>query len=166
MVPKKIQRALEIIYSRLKNKKIKWVLAGSSSLALQGVKIRPKDIDIITDKRGALLMNKLLKEYKVKPVKFQRSEFFESYFGEFKIDGVKIEIMGNLKEKRGKKWISLLKRIKSPDFVKIGEIKLPVSPLIDQLRSYEKSGRKKDLIKAKKIREVFKMKPIDKILKN
>jgi hypothetical protein len=158
MVPKRIQKALEIIYSKLKDKKIKWVLAGSLSLALQGVKIRPKDIDIITDKKGALLMNKLLKEYEVKPVKFQRSEFFESYFGKFKIDEVKIEIMGNLKEKRGKRWVSFSKRLKSPDFVKIGEIKLPVSPLIDQLRSYEKSGRKKDLIKAKKIREVLKNK--------
>jgi hypothetical protein len=162
MIPKKIQRALEIIYSKLKDKKIKWVLAGSSSLALQGVKIRPKDIDILTDKRGALLMNKLLKEYEVKPVKFQRSEFFESYFGEFKIDGVKVEVMGNLKEKRGKKWISFSKRLKSPNFVKIGEIKLLVSPLIDQLRSYEKSGRKKDLIKAKKIREALKMKLLTK----
>jgi hypothetical protein len=158
MVPKRIQKALEIIYSKLKDKKIKWVLAGSLSLALQGVKIRPKDIDIITDKKGALLMNKLLKEYEVKPVKFQRSEFFESYFGKFKIDEVKIEIMGNLKEKRGKRWVSFSKRLKSPDFVKIGEIKLPVSPLIDQLRSYEKSGRKKDLIKAKKIREVLRNK--------
>jgi hypothetical protein len=107
-------------------------------------------------------MNKLLKEYEVKPVKFQRSEFFESYFGEFKIDGVKVEVMGNLKEKRGKKWISFSKRVKSPNFVKIGEIKLPVSPLIDQLRSYEKSVRKKDLNKAKKIRETLKMKLLTK----
>jgi hypothetical protein len=162
MVPKRIQKALEIIYSKLKDKKIKWILAGSLSLALQGVKIRPKDIDIITDKKGALLMNKLLKEYEVKPVKFQRSELFESYFGKFKIDEVKIEIMGNLKEKRGKRWVSFSKRLKSPDFVKIGEIKLPVSPLIDQLKSYEKSGRKKDLIKAKKIKEVLKMKLLTK----
>ena len=161
MVSKKIKKALEIIYSKLKNKNIKWVLAGSLSLALQGVKIRPKDIDILTDKKGALLINKILKEYEVRPVRFQRSEFFESYFGEFRINDVKVEVMGNLREKVGDKWVSLSKRLKTPNFVKVGKIQLPVSSLIDQLKSYERGSRKKDKIKAKKIREFF----IDKIVK-
>lgn len=99
MISKRFLEVIEIISKSLENEKIKWVLIGSSNLALQGVKINQKDIDILTDKKGAYQINKLLKNYKVKPVKFGRSEIFESYLGEFEIKNVKIEIMGDLKEK-------------------------------------------------------------------
>jgi len=157
MVPKKIKKTLEIIYSKLKDKNIKWVLVGSLSLALQGVKIRPKDIDILTDKKGAFEINKILKEYQKKAVKFKKSKFFKSYFGEFNIGGVKVEIMGNLREKVNNRWFSFSKRLISPKIVKFGNISVPVSSLKDQLKSYERGNRKKDLIYAKKIREALKI---------
>jgi predicted nucleotidyltransferase len=161
MTRQKIVAVLKIINRKLKNQKIKWVLVGSTSLALQGVKIKPKDIDILTDKEGAFRVNKLFKNYEVKPVEFGRlkiggKELFESYLGKFKIKGVKVEVMGNLKEKLGRKWIYLDKRLKSPKIVKIEGMKLPVSPLQEQLKSYEKLNRKKDLIRVKRIKKVLK----------
>lgn len=45
--------ALRVIYDRLKNKDIRWMITGSMSLALQGMPLKPKDIDIRTDEQGA-----------------------------------------------------------------------------------------------------------------
>lgn len=158
---KKIIEALKVIYRKLKDKKVKWVLVGSLSLALQGVDIEPKDIDILTDKEGAFKINKLFKECEVKPVKFGRfkiggRELFKSYLGEFKIKGVKVEVMGNLKEKWGREWKSLHKRLISPKIIEFEGMKLPVSSLEEQLKSYSRLGRKKDSIRVQKIKEALK----------
>jgi len=161
MLNLKIIKVLKIIKQKLKEKKIRWVLAGSVSLALQGVKIKPRDIDIISDKEGAFRFNELFKKYEVKPVKFGclkigGKELFESYLGKFKIKGVKVEVMGNLKEKLGRKWVYLHKRLKSPKIVEFQGMSLPVSPLKEQLKSYSNLKRKKDSIRVKKIKEVVK----------
>jgi len=73
---KKIIKVLKIILGKLKNKKIKWVVVGSTSLALQRVKISPKDIDILTDKEGAFKINEIFKNYQAKPVRFSQRKFF------------------------------------------------------------------------------------------
>ncbi|MDI6655315.1 MAG: DUF6036 family nucleotidyltransferase, partial [Candidatus Hydrothermarchaeota archaeon] len=99
MINQKIIKALKIINQKLKDQKIKWVLVGSASLALQRVKIKPKDIDILTNREGAYEINKLLKEYEIKPIKFGKSSVFQSYLGEFRVNNIKVEVMGNLKEK-------------------------------------------------------------------
>jgi len=85
MVNKKLIDALKQIARDLSTHKIKWVLVGSLSLALQGVRIDPKDIDILTDKEGALKLNKIWEKYKIKNVEFGETDRFRSYFGKFKI---------------------------------------------------------------------------------
>jgi predicted nucleotidyltransferase len=155
---KEIIKVLKIILRKLRNKKIKWVLVGSTSLALQGVKISPKDIDILTDKEGAFKMNEIFKNYQVKPVKFSQGKFFSSYFGRFKIEGVRVEIMGNLKARIGQKWVLLTKRLYSHTFVKLGKEKIPVPFLEDQLEVYKKVKRKKNIERVKKINEFLKKK--------
>jgi len=159
----KIIKVLKIIYRKLKNRKIKWVLVGSTSLALQGVKIRPKDIDILTDKEGAFKINESFKKYEFKPVEFGclkigGRELFKSYLGKFRIKGVKVEVMGNLKEKLGRKWIYLYKRLISPKIVEFGGMRLPVSSLKEQLKSYSRLRRKKDLVRVQKIKEALSIK--------
>jgi len=151
----KIVNVLKFISKKLKKRKIKWVLVGSASLALQGVKIKPKDIDILTDKEGAFKFNQIFKKFEIKPVQFGKTKVFQSFLGRFKIKGVKVEVMGDLKEKRGRKWVSLSNRLKNSSWIKIGEIKIPISQLKDELESYSKLKRKKDKIKIKKILEQF-----------
>jgi hypothetical protein len=142
MISNKLLIALKTIQKKIKNEKIKWALIGSTNLALQGIKIKPKDIDILTDKKGAFEINKLLKEYEVKPVRFSNSKLFgPQYFGEFKIRGIKVEVMGKLKKKK------LVTKI-----VKINGIGLPVVSLKEELKAYEVLKREKDFNKIKKIK--------------
>ena len=73
MVNKKTKDVLKKIVKRLKNKNISWVVAGGTNLALHGMKVKPKDIDLFTTKEGAfkiyenfwemyLVINKILRE--------------------------------------------------------------------------------------------------------
>ena len=148
MISKKLLIALKTIHEKLKDEKINWVLIGSTNLALQGIKIRPRDIDILTDKKGAFEINRLLKEYEFKPVKFSRFKLFgPQYFGEFKVGGIKVEVIGRLKKKK------LLTKI-----VEIDGMNLPVVSLEEEFKAYEALRRKKDFSKIKKIKNFLKRK--------
>ncbi|HDD63785.1 MAG TPA: hypothetical protein ENF53_01300 [Thermoprotei archaeon] len=77
---------------------IKWILVGSTASYLNGVDVRPKDIDILSDRDGAIALGRYLsaKYEVVKPMTYSTSEVYESYFGIYKIGAVKVEVMGNL----------------------------------------------------------------------
>jgi len=149
----KIIEALQAVVQKLKSTDIKWALAGSLSLALQGVKVDPGDIDILTDREGAYRIAGLLKKHEKQPVRLRSDKWSRSHFGEFEIKGVKIEVMGDLEEKTGDKWTSLSGRLVSPKSIKIDRMKVPVSSLEEQLKSYRLSGRRQDKIRLPKIQK-------------
>ena len=161
MIDFKIIKALKLIESKLRGSGVRWVLAGSLSLALQGVNVKPNDIDILTDEKGAFEINRILKDYEVKPVRFCRSKIFQSYLGEFEIEGVKVEVMGGLKEFVKGEWRSLSHRLSTPRIIEVEGIRLPVSQLEDQLRSYQVLGRRKDSSKVRKIEEALARRSLD-----
>jgi len=155
MIQQRIIEVLRVINQKLKDQKIKWVLVGSVSLALQKVEIKPKDIDILTNRIGISKINKLFRKYEVKPAKFKSSKFFESYIGEFRINGVKIEVMANLREKIGDRWISFSSRLTYSRIIETNGMKIPVSPLQEQLKSYEKKEEEKKIwLKFKKLKKL------------
>jgi len=152
MKKQKIIAVLRVLNKKFKDKPIKWMLAGTTGLALQGVEISPNDIDILTDKEGAFQINELLKEYEVKPIKFRRSKIFESYFGKFKINGVEIDVMGNLRVKLDNGWV--LVKLDS-NVVEMKEMEFYVYPLHKALKAYKILERKKDSIRVQKIKEAL-----------
>ena len=152
-VRSEIIEVLKLILSRLKNREIKWVLVGSASLALQGMEINPKDIDILTNKKGAFEIDELPKEYEVEPVEYRKSELFQSFLGEFVILNMKVDVMGSLKERFDNEWVDLSPRLLSPKIIEIRGMTVPVSSLHEQQRANERLGREKDSIRVQKIRE-------------
>jgi predicted nucleotidyltransferase len=156
---KDILEALELISEKLKNKKIKWVISGSTSLLLQGILAKANDIDIMTDKEGAFRISKIFKDYELKPVKFSRTKIIKSYWGKLKIGDKEVDIMGEFSEKIGNKWVNISRqRLESHKIKKIGNIEVPVTTLESHLSSYKVLGRKKDIEKIKKIEEFMKRK--------
>lgn len=148
----KIIEVLKIINDKLKGKNIKWVISGSTSLFLQGIKVKPHDIDIMTDKEGAFKIYEELRENGIQPVKFSRTDILSSYFGKLDFNGVEIDIMGEFSEKIGNKWVNVSnKRLKDHLNVRIDGIKLPVSKLEHHLESYKVLKRKKDINKIKEL---------------
>jgi len=144
MIRKEIADVLKFITKKFQDYGIYWVIVGSVSLALQGLDLKPNDIDILTNKKDALKMNKLLEDYVMQPVKWSKNEEFDSYFGKFLINSVKVEIMGDLKIKMGGERISFKNRLRSPRFIKIEGISLPVSPIKEQLEYYERRNKPKN----------------------
>lgn len=152
---RRIIRAIGFLNRRLRDSRIRWVIIGSTSLAIQGVKVSPNDIDVLTDRDGAFKIAKLLEKYQVRRLAFRRSGRFESYFAEYRIEGIKVQVAGDMRIRYRGSWTSLLGRLKSTRKVSVGGLMTPVSPLRAQLLSYEKLGRRDDLIKIRKIREVL-----------
>lgn len=101
-----IKEALEIISKRLSGAGINWAVVGSTNLALQGISVEPGDIDIVTDSRGAKIIQKELKDFLIKPyhkrltrinLKFGIRSY--AYFSSYDIRGVKVETITNMKIK-------------------------------------------------------------------
>jgi hypothetical protein len=69
------------------------------------------------------------------------------------IDGIKVEVMGDLKAKVEGKWVSLTGRLKRLEYVKVGSARIPVPSLENQLEVYSKVKRRKNLERVRKIRE-------------
>ena len=155
MVDNNIIGALKIITEKLRNQQIIWSLVGSTNLALQGVKVEPNDIDILTNGKDAFKIHELLKEYEVRPVELKQLDIFESYFSELNINGVKVEIMGDLKRKIGEDWTPLIERLNKTIMIDVENVKVPVTPLEEELKAYKKLGRDKDKKKIEKILEVL-----------
>ncbi len=153
MISNKILKVLRKIAVDLEKNNIKWVLVGSLSLALNGVDVIPHDIDIVTTKEGALKLNEIWREYIIKKVSYSETDLFRSYYGKFKIDGVPIEVMGELEAKVEGKWISLSNRLKRFAIAKVYNVRIPITRLEDHLESYSKSKREKDKVKADKIKK-------------
>ena len=100
----------------------RWAVAGSTATALHGVPLTPHDIDIVTDKRGAAAIAKRLKDFTILPMEWRETDQYASYFGRFKVDGAKVEVMGDLRIKgeggitfRFNLW-SDVRKIKFADF--------------------------------------------------
>ena len=141
MVPQTHLKVLRKLYERLKDSDINWVVTGSLGFALQGVSIEPHDIDIQTDREGAYRIEQLFSEFVVRSVQFKESERIRSYFGTLMIDGIKVEIMGDIQKKVNNKWELPVNINKYKHFVQIEGMKIPVLDLEYEYQAYLKLGR-------------------------
>ena len=98
--PEKFEETLKLIATRLSNKQ--YAIRGTSSLTLQNIDMNVDDIDIIGDSKTALECNNIFKEFLVKPVAYSESNQFKSYFGQFRINEILVEVYGDWQIKNAK----------------------------------------------------------------
>lgn len=139
MIKKEFIEALKLLSQKLKS--INWVIIGSTSLALQGIDIKPGDIDILIKEEDIFVVNERLKEYEIKPIRYRSSKIFRSYLGEFKINNTKVEIIANLEQNIKGKWISYDHRLNNTNTIKINNLEIPTSLLNEQIKRYKESGK-------------------------
>lgn len=139
---------LRKIYARLKDSNVNWAVTGSLGFVLQGLIIPVHDIDIQTDRDGASKIEELFWEFVVQKVTLSSTEKIRSHFGKLIIDGIEVEIMGDV-QKRGEEWETVdLDRYKK--FVEVEGMRIPVLSLEYEYQAYLKLGR---LEKAKLLKE-------------
>ena len=97
MLPAQVRRALSTLLERLQGSAIEWRLGGSVALALQGLEISPRDIDLFLPRGDAArLMAETLEEFLESPPHRRASEPFTSYRGHCRIEGMEIDLIGEL----------------------------------------------------------------------
>lgn len=153
MISREIIKTLKFIVSRLGNQKINWALSGSLGLALRGVKIKTHDIDIISNKKGAYKIARLLKNYEFKKLKFSRTGLFASYYGKAKINGMIVDIAGNLRKKLLDGTWTKDSSLRHKEFFNFQGIKIPVLSLEREYKTYFNNRSRKRLKTAQKIKE-------------
>jgi hypothetical protein len=137
-------KVLHKICARLDEINVHWALTGSLNLALQGVPVEVNDIDILTDKAGAYEIENCFCEFVTRKVALSSAERIRSYLGALMIDGVRVEIMGDVQLKRENgSWEEPVDLERNKRTLKIEGIRIPVMSLEHAYQAYVKLRRLK-----------------------
>ncbi|UCH57384.1 MAG: hypothetical protein JSV18_00200 [Candidatus Bathyarchaeota archaeon] len=135
-------KALRKLTERLKDTGIRWAITGSLNHALQGLHLRPRDIDIKTDEQGVYAIERFFMDCVTQGVGFKESGSVRSHFGELTIEGVKVEIMGNVEiQTRDGRWESPAEHETHIRFIEVEGMDVPVFSLEHEHRFSLMLGR-------------------------
>jgi len=142
LIDLKYIKVLRKIYERLNDGSVNWVVTGSLGFALQGVPVDVHDIDIQTDKEGAYEIERRFSEFVIKKVAFRSTDKIRSHFGILMIDGIRVEIMGDIQKRlEDGSWEEPVDLNRYKRFVEIRGMKIPVLSLEYEYQAYLKLGR-------------------------
>lgn len=96
---------LHQIAQRLDEAGVAYTLVGGASAALHGVPVPVNDLDIETDAEDAYRFQALFADHVVEPVALRENEIYRSHFGRFDLDGVAVEVIGDLHRREGEHWV-------------------------------------------------------------
>jgi hypothetical protein len=120
-----------------------WALTGSAGLRLQGMDIPVNDLDLQTDAATVFLLEKKLSQYMKTSVHLWETEHTLSYHGQAEIQGLQVELLGDVRHRLADQtWSeslvigSLLVRVEWHEY------EVPVLSLEHEAQAYEKMGRK------------------------
>ena len=135
---------LRTLYRRLAGTDINWAVTGSLCFALQGVPVgEVHDIDLQSDEAGVYDIERRFADNVTRKVAVWESRTIRSHFGVLLIDGVKVELMGEMATRPAEDaaWGEPidLKRIKR--FVTVDDMRVPVIDLEHEYEAYLKMGR-------------------------
>jgi len=140
-----LYRTIDIIQAS----EITWALTGSTSFSIQGMDVDVHDIDIQTDKKGAYKIGRALSRFVVRPVSFSSTQTIRSHFGCFAMDGIDIEVMGDIQKQVDGHWEDIVRLPPLIKYVSFENVRIPVLDLRYEYEAYRKMGRfdKADRIK-------------------
>jgi len=135
-------KILRKINVQLNNTSINWAVTGSFGFALQSLPVEPNDIDIQTDKEGAYEIERHFSEFMTKRITFSSTEKIRSHFGELMIDGIKVEIMGDIQKRlEDGSWENPVDLKNHKKVVEIEGMQIPVLSLEYEYQAYMNLGR-------------------------
>ncbi|HUI08356.1 MAG TPA: hypothetical protein VL486_15250 [Verrucomicrobiae bacterium] len=142
MISQKHRKVLRTIYERLMDLDSPWAITGSLGFALHGMDVPVSDIDLQTDREGAYKIQDVFRDHAIKNVAFSEAKAIRSHFGELRILGVKVEIMGAVQKRLPSgEWESPVEVREHRRFVEFDGMKLPVLSLDYEETAYRILGR-------------------------
>ncbi len=139
MINKKFKEAIRLICIRLRGKKINWAVIGTTNLALQGIKIKPNDLDIVVNRNSLKTIADLFNNFIVQPIKKQTSaikDIPDFYELKLKIKRIDVHVSG---EERGSLF---LRGMKNKKMIRLENVNVPCLSLKSGMEVYLKMGRK------------------------
>jgi S-adenosylmethionine-dependent methyltransferase len=133
------REVLKQIVRRLDAAGVAYTVAGGTSLALHGLPLRVKDLDIEMDAPGAYRFAALCGGHTITPVAWRESAIYRSHFGQFDFDGVQVEIMAALERREGDAWVATQAR--NTEVVSVDGVPVNVSWLEEEALAYIRRGR-------------------------
>lgn len=121
-----------------------WMIIGTSSLYLQGFQVIPDDVDILCTASDAGLIEEALSIYKIALNEDISSNKFRSAFSRYNINGIDVELMGELEVNTLEGWIKLNDVLGQRDEVLFDGKYFRVPNKVDQIKIYNLFGREKD----------------------
>lgn len=140
-IPDQHARVLRLLLQRFGDESVDWVVTGSLGMALQDAPFEVHDIDIQTDGPGAYRLGARLADFEVTPVQFLVSERIRSHLGEFRIRGVRVEIIGGIEKLVDGVWEPPVDVRIHRRWAALGELRVPVLSLDYEVEAYMKLGR-------------------------
>lgn len=133
---------LRQLFTELKESQVMWVVTGSLSFALQGLPLEPHDIDIQTDAEGAYEIERHFFSQMSQKVAFSSTERMRSHFGALRIEGIVVEIMGDIEKRlEDGTWENPVDLLSHRRFVHVEDMDIPVLALAYEAQAYRQLGR-------------------------
>ena len=142
MIPKMYLKVLKLIAGRLAGCPFPWAVTGAFGMALQGLPLEVHDIDLQTGRAGTYEIERRLAEYGVTPVRYTASERIRSHLGRMVIEGIQVEIVGELQKRLGDQgWEEPVDIAPHQTWAEACGMRIPVLSLEYEHRSYLLMGR-------------------------
>jgi hypothetical protein len=127
---------------RLPAGSVAWAITGSACLALHGLDIAVNDIDVQTDAASWKTIQHSFAQHITRPVTYSRTATIESYFGELRIDGITVDIVGAPRQRLPDGgWTPPADPRKHRTLINVDGMKVPVLDLAWEEQSYRLLGR-------------------------
>ncbi len=130
---------LRRIAVRLAEAGIGYTVVGGGSLALHGLPLVVRDLDIETAAADAYRFGELFAGQVVAPVTLREGATYRSHFGRFDFDGVPVEIMGNLERREGDRWVPTSAATQA--IIDLDGVSVHASTLEEETLAYIRRGR-------------------------
>jgi ubiquinone/menaquinone biosynthesis C-methylase UbiE len=133
------QEVLRNIVLKMEAKGLDYHIVGGASVALQGVRVKVKDIDIEMDKESAFRFQSIFIDHIKESVRYCQDERYSSYLGTFDFSGVCVEVCGDIRRNEAGSWTDT--SVKTSRFVNLDDIPVRVSWIEEETLAYIRRGR-------------------------
>jgi len=147
MISKKFKEALMIVQRKITGKEIPWAVVASANLAMQGINIKPSDLDLTVPFENLSTIAGIFKEYIISNIESLSTTTGEPAWDvKLKINDVEVQFVG---ERPNGLYVSslLAERV---TFVEVDGMRIPCLNLDAEIEAYTATTRED---KAKLIRE-------------
>ena len=147
MISDQFKQALKTVTEKLQNNNIQYTIIGTTSLALQGINVKPNDIDIIISLNNLKKAKDIFSEYNPSIIEKVKSSIEEPAWEiKMQIQGIEVQIIAE--KQTGIYLRKLTKNNKTT--IKLDNLKLSCFTLEAEAQAYQDIGRSE---KAQLIRE-------------